>query len=156
MTTEVNEQSYSATIEVALSPGDVFTKITDISKWWTKDIKGQTKLLNDEFIICSDCGHYSKHKLIEVIPDKKVVCLVTESKLDWVEKDKEEWTNTRMVFEIVPKGDMTELKFTHQGLVPELESYSNCVRGWDMFIKQSLYNFMTGISNFNVNLLQNI
>jgi len=143
-TTDIlKDHSYSATIEVALSPQEVFANINDVSKWWTKDFEGQSTNLNDEFIICPDCGHYSKHKLVEVIPDKKVVWLVTDSKPDWVENDKYEWTNTKMIFEISPKGDMTELKFTHEGLVPGQECYTNCVEGWDMFIKGSLYNIMT-------------
>jgi hypothetical protein len=86
MATVVNDQSYSATIEVASSPGDVFTKITDISKWWTKDIEGQTTRLNDEFIIRHGDDHYSKQRLIEVIPDTKLVWLVTDCQLNWVKK----------------------------------------------------------------------
>jgi len=138
----LKDQSYSTTIEVAVSPQDVFTHINDVSKWWTEDIKGHSTKLNDEFIVTSDCGHSSTHKLIEVIPNKKVVWLVTDGKLDWVEKDKYEWVNTKIVFEITPKGDITELKFTHEGLVPEKECYSRCSQGWDMIIKERLYNLM--------------
>ncbi len=142
MTTATKNQNYSASIELALSPQEVFEHINNVSEWWTKDLQGQSTKLNDEFVVNHECGHYSKHKLIEVIPDKKVVWLVTDSKLDWVEKDKYEWTNTKVVFEIIPNGDITELKFTHEGLVPELECYTNCVGGWDMFVKGSLYNLM--------------
>lgn len=138
----MKKQSYSVTLQVELSPGEVFAHINDVSRWWTKDFEGQSRKLNDEFIICPDCGHYSKHKLLEVIPGKKVVWLVTDSMPDWVEGDKFEWTNTTMFFEICPKGDMTELKFTHEGLVPGLACYSKCVEGWDMFIKGSLYKIM--------------
>ena len=87
--------------------------------------------------------HYSKQKLIEVIPGKKIVWLVTESKLNWIERDKHEWTNTKMVFEITTKGDKTVLHFTHEGLVPEKECYERCVQGWDMVIKEWLFNFIT-------------
>jgi len=81
--------------------------------------------------------------LLEVIPDKKVVWLVTDSKLNWIEKDKYEWTNTRMVFEITTKGDKTVLHFTHEGLVPEKECYVMCEQGWNMVIKNWLFNFIT-------------
>jgi hypothetical protein len=142
MATVLNDQSYSATIEVALSPGEVFAHINDVSKWWTKDLKGQSTKLNDEFIVEHPGAHYSKQKLVEVIPGKKVVWLVTDSRLNWLEKNMGEWTNTKMIFEINPKGDSTELGFTHQGLVPELECYSRCSQGWDMVIKEGLYNFI--------------
>jgi len=146
----MKKQSYSATIDVALSPKEVFTRLNAVSKWWAvvagevvSEFEGLSTNLGDEFTMGFGDMHYSKQKLIEVIPDKKVVWLVTESKLNWLEKNKEEWTNMEMVFEISPKGDLTELKFTHEGLVPEQECYSNCSRSWDMFIKDKLYNFMT-------------
>ncbi len=125
-------KNYTATIEVAQSPKEVFNHLTAVSKWWTRDCEGSSTKLNDEFIISPDCGHYSKQKLVEVIPDKKVVWLVTDSKLDWIEKDKQEWTNTKIVFEITTKGDKTVLHFTHEGLVPEKECYEECEKGWDM------------------------
>ncbi len=142
METLFNDQRYSATIEVALSPVEFFAHINDVSKWWTKDLKGQSAKLNDEFIVEHPGAHYSKQKLVEVIPGKKVVWLVTDSRLNWLEKNMGEWTNTKMIFEINSKGDSTELGFTHQGLVPELECYSRCSQGWDMVIKEGLYNFI--------------
>jgi hypothetical protein len=138
----VNE-NYTATIEIAKSPKDVFNHIKEVSKWWSKDFEGSSTKLNDEFVICHPDRHYSKQKLAEVIPDKKIVWLVTESKLNWIEKDKQEWTNTKMVFEITTKGDKTLLRFTHEGLVPEKECYSKCTQGWNMVIKDWLFNFIT-------------
>src|SRR5450432_1049120 len=99
----MKNQNYTATIEVAKSPKDVFNHINDVSKWWSKDFEGRSTKLNDEFIISHGNRHYSKQKLVEVVPDKKVVWLVTESNLNWIEKDKTEWTNTKMVFELTPK-----------------------------------------------------
>jgi len=148
----MKNQSYSATIEVALSPKEVFRQLNDVSKWWgvvagdiASEFEGRSTKLNDEFTIRFGDMHYSKQKLIEVIADKKVVWLVTESKLNWLEQDKTEWTNLKMVFDITPKGGITVLKFTHEGLVPEQECYSNCSRSWDMFIKEKLYNYMMAV-----------
>jgi len=141
----MNNQSYTTTVKLALSPRGVFMAIiNDVSKWWSKDFEGHSENLNDEFVICHPGRHYSKQKLVEVIPDKKVVWLVTESHLNWLEKNKDEWTNTKMVFEVTPKGDITVLKFTHEGLVRGLECYSRCAQGWDMVIKEWLFNFITG------------
>ena len=137
------KKNYTATIEVAKSPQDVFNCIKEVPKWWSKDFEGGSTKLNDEFVICHPDRHYSKQKLIEVIPDKKVVWLVTDSKLNWIEKDKYEWTNTKMVFEITTKGDKTVLHFTHEGLVPEKECYAMCEQGWNMVIKEWLFNFIT-------------
>jgi hypothetical protein len=139
----VKNQNYTATIEVVKPPKDVFNHINDVSKWWSKDFEGSSTKLNDEFVICHPDRHYSKQKLVEVILDKKVVWLVTESKLNWLKKDKYEWTNTKMIFEITTKGDKTVLHFTHEGLVPEKECYAMCEQGWNMVIKEWLFNFIT-------------
>jgi hypothetical protein len=139
----MQNNSYTAIIEVAQSPEDVFNHINDVSKWWSKDFEGSSAKLNDEFVICHPGAHYSKQKLIEMVPDKKVAWLVTESELDWLEKDKHEWTNTKMIFEITIKEDKTVLHFTHEGLVPEMECYERCQQGWNMVIKERLFNFIT-------------
>ena len=139
----MNNQSYTATIEVAKSREDVFNDIKDVPKWWSKDFEGNSTKLNDEFVICHPGRHYSKQKLIEVTPNKKIIWLVTDSNLDWLEKDKHEWTNTKMVFKITTRGDKTVVQFTHEGLVPEKECYAMCEQGWNMVIRERLFNFIT-------------
>ncbi|BAU55322.1 SRPBCC family protein [Mucilaginibacter gotjawali] len=143
----MNDRSYTATIEVARAPQDVFNCINAVPKWFKdKGFEGSSTKLNDEFIFCygdGDHAHYSKQKLVEFIPGKKVVWLITDSKINWIEKNKEEWNNTKVVFELSTKGDKTILHFTHEGLVPELNCYSNTVLGWNMIIKDWLFNFIT-------------
>jgi RNA polymerase sigma-70 factor (ECF subfamily) len=51
---------------------------------------------------------------------------------------KNEWTGTQVIFEIARKGDKTEVRFTHAGLVPEHQCYGACSRGWGTFINGSL------------------
>jgi len=141
----MEKKNFTATIEVGKSTQHVFKSITnDVAKWWGgQDLSGSSTKLNDEFIIHHPGAHYSKQKLIEVIPDKKVVWLVTESKLNWLKKDKYEWTNTKMIFEITANEERTVIHFTHEGLVPEKECYAMCEQGWNMVIKERLFNFIT-------------
>lgn len=139
----MENKNYTTTIEVAQSAKEVFNAISDVTKWWSKDFEGNSTKLNDEFIINHPNQHYSKQKLIEVVPNKKVVWLVTESKLDWIKNNKEEWTNTKMIFEISTKGDKTVLHFTHEGLVPEKECYAMCEKGWNIVIKDWLLHLIT-------------
>ncbi|HVZ97858.1 MAG TPA: SRPBCC family protein [Chitinophagaceae bacterium] len=136
-------ESCTVTIEVAKSPQEVFNCITDVTNWWSKDFEGSSKQLNDEFIIHHPDQHYSKQKLVEVIPNKKIVWLVTESTLYWIQKDKHEWTNTEMIFDITAAGDKTILHFTHEGLVPEKECYAMCEKGWSTIIKSWLFHLLT-------------
>ena len=143
-------QSYSTSLVLTSNPKDAFDHINDVSTWWIKQVagactefEGKSSKLNDEFILRHGDVHYSKHKLIEVIPNKKVVLLVTDSKLNWIKENKQEWTGTKTVFEIVPKGEKTTLIFTHEGLVPQLECYGHCVHFWDRVIHEWLFNFIT-------------
>jgi len=137
-------ESFTTKIEIAKSPQEVFKIITaDVSKWWGgKDLTGSSIILNDEFIINHPGAHYSKQKLIDVIPGKKIVWLVTESTLNWLTKNKHEWTNTKMIFELNANGNKTIINFTHEGLVPELECYTQVQQGWNMVIKNYLYNYI--------------
>ena len=81
--------------------------------------------------------HSTKHKLIEVIPDKKVVWLTTYCKLDFIEH-KDEWTATKIIFEISTNGNSTELKFTHEGLTPTVECYDACAPAWTQYLENKL------------------
>jgi len=141
----MENKSLTAAIEVAQSPQIVFRSITnDVAKWWGgKDLTGNSTKLNDEFIINHPGAHYSKQRLVEVIPDKKLVWLVTESTLYWLQKDKHEWKNTKMIFEISTNGDKTILHFTHEGLVPEKECFAMCSQGWNTVIKDWLFYLIT-------------
>lgn len=139
----MENKNFSLTIQFSKTPKDIYNQINDVSKWWaTKEfngiIEGHSTNLNDEFVVRFGDVHYSKQKLIEVIPNRKVVWLVIDSKINWIEKDKTEWTNTKIIFEIVSKGNISELHFTHEGLIPKLECYEKCIQGWNMIIKTSL------------------
>ena len=129
----MTNKSYTATIEVAQSAEEVFTDINDVTKWWSKDFQGNSTKPDDEFIINHPNQHYSKQKVIEFIPGKKVVWLVIESKLNWLKNNKQEWTNTKMIFDITTKGDKTVLHFTHEGLDAEKECYAMCEKGWNIY-----------------------
>ncbi len=140
----MKDTNFTATIKVLRSPGDVFKAITeDVAKWWGgPDLAGSSTHLNDEFIIHHPGAHYSKQKLVEVIPNKKIVWLVTESTLHWLQKDKHEWQNTKMIFEISAEDDKTILHFTHEGLVPAKECYPLCHQGWNTVIKDYLFHYI--------------
>jgi hypothetical protein len=134
--------NFATTILVNQTPKEVFNAINNVRGWWQGEIEGSTDKLNDEFTYRMAEFHFSKQKLIEVIPDKKVVWLVTESRLNFIKK-KSEWTGTKISFEISKEQNKTQVYFTHMGLVPEIECYGGCSSAWSQLIEQSLFSLIT-------------
>jgi hypothetical protein len=64
--------NYTISIELAKSPNDVFNHIIDLSKWWPEEFVGEAIKLNSEFVFRTGDTHYSKNKVVEFVPNKKV------------------------------------------------------------------------------------
>jgi hypothetical protein len=134
---------FTTTISVDQTPEEAFAAINNVRGWWAGAIEGSTDKLGDEFTYRYEDVHYSKQKLTELIPGKKVVWLVTESQLNFAQ-DKAEWTGTQITFEISRKGNKTEVRFTHLGLIPEFECFNECSSAWGSLIKVSLRSLIAG------------
>jgi activator of Hsp90 ATPase-like protein len=133
----VNGQNFATAFSVDQNPREVFAAINNVREWWSEEIEGDTGKLGDEFTYRYKDVHRSKMKLIEVIPDKKVVWLVLDNYFNFTD-DKSEWKGTKVVFEIAKKGDKTEVRFAHLGLVPEYECFEVCSNAWGSYINGSL------------------
>ena len=133
----MTNQDFTTSFLVDQTMKEVFDAVMNVRGWWTEGVKGNTKELDDEFSVQFWDVHYSKQKLIEVVPFTKVVWLITDSTLSFID-DKTEWTGTKIVFDISRKGDKTELRFTQLGLVPQIECYKDCSNAWGGYVNGSL------------------
>jgi len=133
---------FTTTISVDQTPQEAFNAINNVRDWWPGEIEGNTTKLNDEFSYRYKKMHYSNQKLVEVIPGKKVIWLVTESSLNFVE-NKSEWTGTKIIFEIFENDNKTQVRFTHQGLVPQFECFDACSNAWTDIIRDGLRELIT-------------
>ena len=153
--------NFTTTIVVDQAPEKVFNAINNVRGWWSEEIEGSTEKLNDEFTYHYKDVHISKMKLIEVIPNEKVVWLVMDNQFNFT-KDKSEWKGNKIIFEITEKNNKTRLQFTQLGLVPAYECYDICRDAWSNYINNSLRSLITTgkgqpnhkESDFNEQLLQ--
>ncbi len=58
-------------------------------------------------------------------------------------KDKTELNDSKITLEVYKKGDKTEVRFTHVGLIPEYECFDACSNAWGSYINGSLRSLIT-------------
>jgi hypothetical protein len=133
----MTSQNFTTTFEVDQTPEQAFAAITNVRGWWSGDIEGRTDALGEEFTYRYQDIHYTKQRISEMIPSRKVVWRIVDSSLNFTE-DPSEWTGTEVIFEVSPNGDRTEIRFAHVGLVPDFECYEQCSSAWGFYINNSL------------------
>lgn len=138
----MTDDSWSAEIVVPNSPQEVFTAVTEVRRWWSEAIDGETATVGDEFSFTDHVEHWCRFRITEMAPGRRVVWLVVDSRLDFVDNPTE-WTGTRVIFDITPNAEGTALRFTHDGLRPTVDCYDACSRGWDFYLHQSLKGLLT-------------
>jgi hypothetical protein len=143
----MKNNSFTTTLTVDQSPKEVFDAILNVRGWWSglygEEIKGKTDQLDEEFTFLAGQGvHYAKQRLVALIPEQRIVWLVTDAKLTFVDKT-DEWVGTKLIFDIARKGASTIVTFTHEGLTPELECYDSCSPAWQQYMQEKLLPLLT-------------
>jgi hypothetical protein len=68
---------------------------------------------------------------------------VVDADLTFVD-DRDEWTDTNVVFDITATSDGTTVRLTHEGLTAaESECFEDCSRGWTFYVTKSLPQLIT-------------
>ena len=138
----MNTPDFTTAILVDQSPEAAFDAINNVRGWWSEEIEGSTDQLDETFNYHYGDVHRSSMKITEFIPNQKVVWLVLDNYFKFT-KDKSEWVNTKIIFDISEKDGKTQVRFTHQGLVPEYECYDVCKNAWSKYIQDSLRSLIT-------------
>lgn len=138
----MNSQDFTTTILVDQTPKEAFNAINNVRGWWSENIKGSTGKLGAEWTYRYKDIHFCKIKVTELVPGKRIVWRVLDNRFNFTE-DTNEWKDTDIIFEILKKGDKTEVRFTHRGLVPEYECFDVCSNAWGSYINGSLRSLMT-------------
>lgn len=138
----MQNQDFTTTVFVNKTPKEVFNAINNPRAWWSEEIEGHTDKINEVFDYHFEDIHACKVKVLELVPDQKVVWHILENNFNFT-KDKTEWVDTKIMFDISAEGNKTKLVFTHVGLVPEYECYDACYQGWTHYIQTSLKNYIS-------------
>jgi len=137
----MKEQDFNCTITANITAKETVDAISRVPDWWAKNFEGSAKNLNDIFTVRFG-ETFVTFKITGLIPDTKVVWSVTDCYLHWL-KDKTEWTGTKVIFDISSENGSTKISFTHQGLIPQIECYNDCVKGWTEYVPGSLLKLLT-------------
>ncbi|WP_309640537.1 hypothetical protein [Flavobacterium sp.] len=136
----MKNQDYTTSMTVATAANEVFESINSISKWWTENVEGRSQQVDDVFTVRFGATFITL-KVIESIPDKKIVWLVTDCNKHWLQ-NKKEWKDTQIVWEIATNSKATQIDFTHLGLIPNLECYGACENAWTDYLHNSLMHLI--------------
>ncbi|MFC5728111.1 MULTISPECIES: SDR family NAD(P)-dependent oxidoreductase [Nocardioides] len=127
----------SYTFEVDQTPEQTFAAINDVRAWWSGELDGPTDTLGSEFTYTVPGIHYTKFRIAQLDPARRIAWQVLESWLSFT-ADQEEWTGTTITFDITGRQGGTVVTFTHEGLRPDHECYDVCANAWGEYINGSL------------------
>jgi Activator of Hsp90 ATPase homolog 1-like protein len=145
----MNNENFTRSISANITATEAIQRIGKITDWWRVTCDGSPEKQNDMFVVKMGGDSFFNFKVAELIPDKKVVWLVTDCNMPWY-SDKKEWANTKLIFDLSENNGVTTLKFTHAGLTPSVECYKDCEFGWNHWITRSLFSyFTTGKGDFD-------
>ena len=136
MTTGNFQYSFSTPI----SASEAFAHLLNPRNWWVglfnETIQGKSEAINDEFSFSAGDGvHYSNQRLLECVPDEKLVWLVTESNLSFLQNTNE-WAGTKICFDLEKMDAQTKITFTHLGLTPQIGCYGGCSSAWTRYLQK--------------------
>lgn len=143
----MSDQDFSVSVLVSGPPERAFAAILDPRAWWGASIEGDVDRLGGEWTYRYKDLHVSRQRTTELVPGRRVVWNVVDATLNFIE-DRNEWTGTTIVFDIAPKGDGSEIVFTHVGIRPSVECWDICSDAWTGLVTGSLRELIeTGAGN---------
>ena len=138
----MSDKNFSTSFPVSQSPEVVFDAINNVRGWWSEAIEGSTDNLGAVFNYHYQDIHRCTFEITEFSPGTKIVWHCVDNYFNFI-KDKNEWTGTKIIFEISEKDNKTQLRFTHVGLVNGIECYDACSNAWSQLIQESLFSLIT-------------
>ena len=89
-----------------------------LRRWWAADVSS-----NDAASV--ELGFFDRTTIYALQLVSK-----TPARVEWLCASGEEWKGTRLIFELSPAKDGTQLRFTHAGWEQETEYFVSCTTTW--------------------------
>ena len=142
-------KNYDESIYVSAPQQACFQALaTQMDKWWTLSTEGSLVKVGDKVTarFPPDYGFWTFEATAFERPHRiEMVCIDAHHKVEGQpEEIDQEWLGTRIIWNINPAGDKTEVRMIHDGLTPSLNCWAICLDGWNHFFKGSLKAFLNG------------
>ena len=142
------ELGFCSALFIEAPAAKVYESITTeagLKAWWTEtcDI-GTTEGSLSTFRFDDTWKTIRVEKLT---PNSEVRWRCVDSSIDLEDgRTSSEWMDTEFIFQLVSLSDSTTaLRFQHKGLLPALDCYNDCKRGWTRFLNSIKHYVETGV-----------
>lgn len=127
----------------------VFNALTKgITEWWTEILEGNSNQEGQSFTVRFGKNIFKTMLIKELIPNERIVWHFTDSLIDIPTlKNKTEWIDTKIVWDLSVNNNEIILNLTHFGLTPQVECYIVCENGWYSFTESLCRYINTGKGN---------
>ena len=115
-------------VYIKATPEKIYPAITTqkgIASWWSKDNNAKPEV-GSVYRISFGGDYYKEIKVVELVPDKKVVWEILHAT--------PEWLNTKVTFEISMGKNRVDLHFNHSGWKAYTDMYAECSYHWAIFL----------------------
>ena len=124
-------------IEQLVAGSELPNTINDVRGWRMTTVDGDNSAVGDEFSYRVPGIHFCRLRVMELVPGEKVVWRVVDDHMTFID-DQTEWKGAEIRFELSEKDGATELRFTHDGLLPSYECFDVCRDAWTFYVGDSL------------------
>lgn len=132
----MENKNYHIRLEPKKLPADLWQTILNIPAWWAQQTDGYPQQAGDHFTV--HFGTTWGTFLVREISYDRMVWEVSDSYLDLL-ADTKEWNGTRLIFELTRPN---VIEVIHEGLTPEKQCFSDCEKGWNFFLGESLIQYL--------------
>jgi hypothetical protein len=132
----MENEHFKIVLSSTADAGAAYDAINRVWAWWTENLEGSTLKTQDVFTVRFG-ETFVSFRVLELREGRSIHWEVTDCYLHWL-ADKHEWKGTRLLWEITPTAGGSTIDFTHWGLIPGLECYADCAKGWTFYASESL------------------